>query len=167
MAKAAKGILIPSITLMLLVMLLGAGTASAASDNGSHSVTFNNKAAVKISVPSDVVDFGDVDPVTGTYTLTNAVTVNVKCNTNWTLYVRGSGSFTSGSNSIPLSRLGWQINGGSGFTAMTTSDAEVRTGTKTTGSGVDTGMDYRLTIQWDDDPADNYSATITYTASTP
>ncbi len=167
MAKTVRRTMVATISAMLLVMLLGIGIAGAASDDDTHTVTFNNKAAIQINVTPGSVDFGDVDPVTGTYTATNAVNAWVRSNTNWTLYVKGDANFVSGGNTIPISRLGWQRNGGSGFTVMTTSDASVRTGSKTGGAGVDTSMDYQLSITWDDDVADNYSATITYTASTP
>ncbi len=168
MAKATRRAIAGVLTLSLLGMfiVLGGGVVSAASDQDTHTVTFNVKAAIQLNVPEATYDFGDVDPINSPYSATGAVNPWVRCNTNWTLNVRGSGDFASGSNTVPLSRLGWRYGGGS-YTAMTTSDAQVRTGTKTGGAGISTAVDYQLTVSWDDDVADGYSATITYTAVTP
>lgn len=158
------------LTLLLMLMGIGVGNAAQTSDSASHTVTFNNKAAVRLTLAETTYNFGDVDPITngGVFTSPdNAVNPNVRCNSNWTLYVRGSGDFSSGTNSIPLSRLGWRAGGIGSYTTMGISDAVVAKGSRTGNAGVTTSMGYQLTITFDDPAADGYSTTIIYTATTP
>ncbi len=169
MGKHIRVALGVTLTLALLGMFgfFGGGAVNAASAQDTHTVTFNVKAAIQLNVPETTYDFGDVNPIDSPYQALSAVNPWVRCNTNWTLYVKGSGDFASGGYTVPLSRLGWRINGGGSYAEMTTSDAVVRTGTKTGGAGQTTSIDYQLTVNWEDDVADSYSATITYTAVTP
>ena len=156
------------VSMMMLLLGTGLGQAAQTEDSKSHTVTFDNKAAVRLTLNETTYDFGEVDPVASPFfSPDNAVNPNVRCNSNWTLSVRGVGDFHSGTYTIPLSRLSWRANGSGGYTTMTTADATVATGSKTGNAGVTTAMGYRLEITFDDDPADDYSTTIIYTATTP
>ena len=157
-----------SLGLVLLIALAVAPAFAATSDSGSHNVTFSNKATIDLTLSGGNYAFGDVDPVASPFTSANDVlTANVKCNSGWTLKVKGDTNFVSGANNIPIGRLAWDKDDGASWDAMTTTDATVATGTKTASSGVDTKTEYRLSIDYNDDVADGYSAAITYTATTP
>ncbi len=82
----------------------------------------------------------------------------------WYLKVKGSGDFSNGSTTFPLSRLGWRQDGSSSFTPMSTTYATVTSGTATAPTNID--MDYQLQVDWSDPPGNNYSTTITYLLTT-
>ena len=131
----------------------------------THTVTFDNSTALSLTIPETTYDFGSVSPSSAAQA-ENAVTATVKSNANWALKVKGDTNFVSGVNTIPVGRLSWATNG-TDWTTMTTSDATVATDGSTDESGDSYGMDYKLLLQWGDTIADDYSATITYTATNP
>jgi hypothetical protein len=141
--------------------------ANAASSFDTHTITFDLKGGIEIDVVQPTYGFGSVDPWGSPYySAENAITVNVKSNTNWTLYVKGDQYFTSGTNQIPISRLSWSQDN-TNWNTMSSIDSQVTTGGPTGSSGTNVGMEYRLVIQYDDPVADGYQATITYTGVTP
>ena len=131
----------------------------------THTVTFDNSTAISLAIPETTYDFGSVAPGTAS-TGANVVNATVKSNANYTLKVKGDTNFVSGVNTIPVGRLSWATNA-TDYTTMTTSDATVATDGQTDESGDSYGMDYKLLLQWGDTIADDYSATITYTATNP
>jgi len=160
------------ISVFVLTAMIGLNAnASQTEDSDNHTVTFDVKPAIEIEVQESTYNFGDVDPIGSPYyTPQDAITVNVKCNTNWTLRVKGEGNFSNGSDEVPLSRLEWMEdwNGNENDwdgTEMTTSDVDVTSGTQTSNSGTDVKMEYRLTITYEDPVGDNYATTIVYTGT--
>jgi hypothetical protein len=131
----------------------------------THTVTFDNSTAIQLIIPETTYDFGAISPSSAAIA-ENVVNATVKSNANYSLKVKGDANFISGQNSIPIGRLQWATDS-SNWTTMTTSDATVATGDQTDESGDTYGMDYKIQLNWDDPIADDYSATITYTATNP
>lgn len=137
-----------------------------AATTASHAANFNNKSAMNIAMTKGVagVSFGDVTAATASSQL-DAVNLDVDSNSAWQVQVKSSGAnFTSGANNIPVSRLGWRLNGGGGYTNMTITDAQVTAGSAP-GSATDIKVDYELLLQYGDAVADNYTQNIVYTVA--
>ena len=157
--------------LAMAVGVLGVNVVKATNTVATHTVTFNNKATMDISIDNATVAFGDMDPATypsgSPKGIASAVTLTCKSNKTWALNVKSeSANFTSGANNIAIGHLTWQKHSGTGYVAMTTSDAAVLTGQAATASQAQ-AMDYKLYVDWTDPVADNYTATIDYTISQP
>lgn len=139
-------------------------------DSGLSSLAYEAPIEISISLDStSAYDFSAIIPEQTHTTSNNVRNVTVTCNeTNgWKLYVKSiSNNFTSGGNSININSLEWSWNDGSpSWTDMSTTDTEVRSSSSpTSASGVETGMEYRINIDFSNTPASGYSATITYTA---
>jgi len=138
-------------------------------DSGLSSLAYEAPIEISISLDStSAYDFGVIIPEQ-TYTTSNNVrNVTVICNeTNgWKLYVKSTSSnFISGVNTININSLEWSWNDGvPSWTDVSTTDTEVRSSSSpTSASGVTTGMEYRLNVDFASVPASNYSATLTYT----
>lgn len=138
-------------------------------DSGLSSLAYEAPIEISISLDStSAYDFGVIIPEQ-TYTTSNNVrNVTVICNeTNgWKLYVKSTSSnFISGVNTININSLEWSWNDGvPSWTDISTTDTEVRSSSSpTSASGVTTGMEYRLNVDFASVPASNYSATLTYT----
>jgi len=146
--------------------VLWAVPAQGATD--THTVTFDNNSAITLTIPETTYGFGDVSPASAATSANDVVNATVKSNAAWSLKIKGSANFISGSNNIAIGRLQWSENNSTpSWTTMTTSDVEVASGSATGETGVTKGMEYKLGLTYDDVVADGYSATITYTATNP
>lgn len=143
--------------------VLWAVPAQGVTDN--HTVTFDNSPAIQLTLSDTSYDFGAISPASAAQA-DNAISVTVKSNSNYSLKVKGDANFVSGLNSIPIGRLQWATDSAN-WTTMTTSDVNVATGTQTDEDGDTYGMDYKIQLNWGDAVANDYSATITYTATNP
>ena len=153
---------------LLVIASLAVAPAFAATDSASHTVSFNNRGSVQLTLDQADINLGDVDPDVAQQSAADALTATVKSNGNWTLNVKGDASFSDGGvNTIPIGRLEWDADDFVSPTTMTTTDAQVATGSKTGGAGQAVGMEYQLTTTYDDEAANGYQANITYTATTP
>lgn len=164
-------------TIALVAGMCGVLPTSAATDTGQHNTTFSNKTAIDVTVTGSVA-FGDVGP-TAAATQTDAVTVNVKSNQGWSMTAESIGAdatdqvdganddpyFTSGANQIPVGRLE-VTDTSSNWKTMVGTDAGVSVLSGSATSGANYLMDYRLTLQYGDVAADNYSTYIMYTGTT-
>ncbi|MBI4721886.1 MAG: hypothetical protein HY769_02630 [Candidatus Stahlbacteria bacterium] len=110
----------------------------------------------------DTVGFGTLEPgITyhiGSTNGTATLYMRVFANTSWELKTMGTGNFSDGSNTIPLSRLEWAEDGAAQtFTGFSTTEASTKTGSAST----TLRYDYRTALQWTDTPGNNYK-TDTY-----
>jgi len=122
-------------------------------------VNFNIPATRELTLSTDTVSFGDVSP--GTTTETNAVTVTVYSNVDYTLKCVADGNFEDGTgNTVLIGQLAYSLTGMDDFTSFSTTEANLASGSGTGGQGY--SYDYRLTVNWTDPVADGYEATITY-----
>uniref|UniRef100_A0A7C4XLV7 Uncharacterized protein n=1 Tax=candidate division WOR-3 bacterium TaxID=2052148 RepID=A0A7C4XLV7_UNCW3 len=125
------------------------------------------------AIPSsdDTVDYFNRTP--GTYTVgstngTYAVDVQVSNNTGSTYYLklRGTGDFTSGTNTFALSNLKWALDGDPGsqtWTDFTTTYTQIGTGGN---EQKDYYIDYRLVVPWSASAASNYKTETRYLLTT-
>ena len=168
-------------------------TASAATTSvnaqvsATQIVIFNIPTTLQLSVTPASIDFGNVTPAVPATTAVGATTANVKSNAGWTLAVKSIGRngtdeapgddavFTSGLNTVPVSRMGWRVNpsailaGSALYSAM--SDANTTIGTPavvaTPAAGVDTFLQYQLTTQFSDPAGLDYQTVLLFTATSP
>jgi hypothetical protein len=121
---------------------------------------------------------GDYNASTGvaTKTVTNANTLSVASNKSWALSLRASTaafSFTASAGDPDPSKaagsLSYKLNTGGSYTAITTTNASLKTGSKggTSASGNTFGVDYQLTSNLAQDPAGTYTLSVVYTLTAP
>lgn len=141
------------------------GTALAATGNTTVSATV--PSALSITVPATHV----LTVTMGSQATTN-LSVDVKSNAGWSMTAFKGSDLTTGALSIPSPRLVYTSSStnGSGVAVNTqfetsTSPTNVVTGgTKTGEAGATVTVNYKLTVNYDDDPG-TYSAIHTYTAT--
>ena len=139
-----------------------------------------------MSVTPASIDFGSVSPAAASTTLVGATVANVKSNGGWSLAVKSVGTnaideapgddavFTSGANTIPVSRMGWRVNPGPATAGSATyaplSDVNATIGTAATftpAAGVDTYVQYQLTTLYSDPGGLRYRTVLLFTATSP
>lgn len=144
-------------------------TASAQTDTKGIAVTVNVNARAKLTLGAASVTFNDADPdVTPTFT-SGAITIDVKARGastgNILLTMAADGDLTSGTDTIAIGGLTW-TSAGAGFVngAAATTDQTVGSWA---GSGSYAGSHtLSLPNSWTY-AVGNYTATLTYTLSTP
>ena len=141
------------------------GSGRASFDGLSLSIT----PAVTLALSASSVDFGGVDPISSPFVLAPALTATVTSNTTWSLSLAGSGNFADGTGkTFPLAQLGWRLNGGTTYTAASTTAQTVTTGVATGSSGTANPIDFRLQVTYADPVSSQpFQTTLTYTATTP
>ena len=151
----------------VMVMCLG-GVANAATDSKSVTVTAAIPALIRLTLGSGTVDLGTVDPETSPAAAT--LGASVSSNRPWTLTVSKSGDLYNSVDdySIPSSQLTFTVTTNDGRVTSTGSgefgtDTQVAAGNR--GGNISLNVNYSLVVTYDD-PAGNYSATHTYTATT-
>jgi len=129
--------------LVLCLVVSAFGTIAMAkkpgnSDSASDTVTWNVQGYVELTIDDSAFDFGQIDAGLDTFTATNANTLYVTSNTDWSLTfsVTGDGS----------SHLGVALSANKG-----TNDAQV-------------SVDYSLNNLRSMDPG-SYTAIVTYTVT--
>ena len=142
--------------------------------NGSGRASFDDLSlaitpSVSLSVSSSSVDFGGVDPLSSPFTLNRAATATVTSNSDWALSLQGAGNFSDGTGkTLPLSRLGWRVNGGGVFAPVSTTSQAVTSGAPNTPAGTATPLDFQLQVTYADPVSSQpFNTTVTYTATTP
>ncbi len=150
-----------------MIGLASASFANAASDDATSDVTFDIISAIEVTATTATYDFSDVSPASSPVTQTDAATINVKSNSSWSLDAQAnSANFTGGANDKPFSDLEVYDEDLTTWNALSNAETKpVQDGSQTTNSGDDVAVDYRLTVDWDDDTG-SYSGTITYTGTT-
>ena len=102
----------------------------------------------------------------------NLQNVTVRANRSWTLSLMGNAAtwtFTSAGGTTDPSKavgdLAWSTTGGAPYTALTTANATVSTGSSTNGTTVP--MSYQTTYNITKDVPGSYSMGLTFTLSAP
>ncbi|MFC1686456.1 hypothetical protein ACFLZS_00990 [Patescibacteria group bacterium] len=159
----------PAISSGVSVILYVADDGSTYTD--AILTTLAYEAPIEIEIALDdtsAYDFGSIIPDQTYTSADNVRNVTVTCNeTNgWKLYVKSTGDFESGVNSVDIGSLEWSVKDGDPtWIDMSTTDTEIRSSANpTSASGVTTGMEYQINVDYSSVPADDYTATITYTA---
>jgi hypothetical protein len=151
-------------SVIIRALIQGAGRAN------FDDISLTGASTVDLQVSTSGVDFGAVDPITGTYTLTPGATATVTANADWVLAAAGSGDFADGTGkTFPLAQLAWHPNGSTAsYTAFTTTAATIATGTVTPSTGSAVPVDLRLQVTYADPPSSQpFQTTLTYIATTP
>lgn len=105
------------------------------------------------------------------YTGTSSVGVIVRANTGWQVMIRSSANLWTGTDisqarqDKPAGDLEWSLSSGSGFVAMTTSLAQVQTGSATAGSSFTIYL--RSKLAWNLDRAGSYQLPLEVTITSP
>lgn len=151
--------------------------------SASVTETVTANAYVELTLDHDdgasPIDFGNVNPVTGTYTET--LTATVKSNGPWSLKLfkvdpdgagACTGDLTTGGAgcpvTIPSAQLEWKVGAGAyaQITATTAGGAHTAQSSGTGTASTAVGIDYRLTVAWTDAPG-TYGTTHTYRLEQP
>lgn len=164
----------------------GATSAVSAQVDTQQTVLFDVASTLQLTVTPASIDFGSVSPAAPATTAVGATVANVKSNGGWTLTLKSVGAngtdespgddavFTAGSNTVPISRMGWRVNpsaSSAGTAAYTDlSDVNTTAGTAASGTsaaGTDTYLQYQLQTQFSDPVGLNYQTVLLFTATSP
>lgn len=151
-----------------------------------QAVLFDISTTLQLSVTPASIDFGSVSPAAAATTAVGATVANVKSNAGWSLGVKSIGTngtdespgddavFTSGSNTVPLSRMGWRMNtsatvaGSAAYAAMSDTNASIATsGAATSAAGTDTFLQYQLQTLFSDPVGLDFRTVLLFTATSP
>jgi hypothetical protein len=110
--------------------------------------------------------FGEVDPFVGTYIIGDdepyAIRLQVTSSTTWRLVVQATGDLSDGIHTIPIGQLSFSPHGSGSWAPFSTGGVTVAEEPATGPGGRKVDLDYRLTVDWDDEPG-SYAATLVYT----
>ena len=156
--------------LTLAVVFFAAFTAANAqsTSTASQTVTLNLQNAINISISSATgtsFTFDDVTEYQNGHTNANASTLQVKSNRPWAVTVKAATATFSGpalpATQMPSTVLGVRLNGGSTFSALSTTAASLTSGSR--GSS-QFSIDYNANPGFNYD-AGTYSLSVVYTAT--
>ena len=156
--------------LTLTVVLFAAFTAANAqsTSTASQTVSLTLQNAINISISSATgtsFTFDDVSEYQNGMTNTNASTFLVKSNRPWAVTVKSAAATFTGPASpatqMPSSVLGVRMNGGSTFSALSTTAASLTTGARGSSSF---NVDYNANPGFAYD-AGSYTLSVVYTAT--
>lgn len=125
-------------------------------DTGNGQVDFGSIGLVKDNYSG--LEFGE--HIIGGSTA-HAIELNVITNEgSWTLKGKGTGDFTSGTETVPLNRLKWALNDGSTWTSFTTTATQITTGGNTNGTQVN--LDLKIRLDSSDTVATGYTTNLVF-----
>ncbi len=158
------------ISAFLVLSLLAAGAAWAATDSKNLTINFNPAARAKLTLGAASILFPDSDPDTSPTVSAGPVTVTSSVRTGGastpTLTVVTGGDLVSGGSTIPIGNVSWTATG-AGYVGGTMNKTTAQSAGSWTGSGSRSGsFTYTLVNSWDY-AIGNYTATATYTLTAP
>lgn len=168
----------------VLVLLGYAPPAGQAQVTQGSTVTLSASVVQVLTLDVSTVDFGTVGQTEydqGFDEVTPAQNVTIKSNVPWQLNVKADAATWSYTPPVgmsipdpskPASDLQWRATSTDShistitdtYTAMSTTDATVATGTR--GGNIQLQTHYKVLLDYEQDPAGSYTLTITYTLST-
>jgi hypothetical protein len=155
---------------------------SSALGQTTQTVTITSTVPQVLSLTIDTVTVSipfltsDYNPATGaaTKTVPGANTLSVASNKSWTVSLKANTAAFSFAPSAgdpdpskPCGNLSYKLSTASIYTAITTSNVSVKTGSKGGTSGNSFIMDYQLTSNLSQDPPGTYTLGILYTLTAP
>ena len=153
-------------------------TASGAPDScgvpGSVSLTAGRVVRLQMSAGSTSLSAPSTADFDAGFNATTGPTLTVSANAPWTLHVRSTAAFWSATNTSPgapartdkpAGDLRWSTASNGGFSALTTSDANLVTGAATASNA--TTLYFQTLYDWALDTPGNYSQTIVLTLTAP
>ena len=164
------------LALMLAAMMLFVVEAMAASTTAGLTVNATVGNSLKLELgggANAAINFSDADPdnVTSIPANENALSVAAKARVAplsvVTLTCLASADLVSGGNTIGINNVTWTVGSGSGFQAGTMSKGAAQTAGSWSGPAEHNGsFNYFLANSWGYAPG-SYSATVTYTLTSP
>lgn len=168
----------------LILSLIGSLTAATAWGQTTQTVTVTSTVpqVLTLGIDTNAISMNflasDYNASTGaaTKTLSSGNTLSVTTNKGWTVSLKANTaafSFVpSGGDSDPskpCGNLSYKLSSGSTYTAITTSNVAVKSGSRggSSTSGNSFAMDYQLTSNLSTDPPGTYTLAIVYTLTTP
>jgi len=158
-----------------------------ASATGVYDVYFTQQPSIELSLNQISYGFGNVSPAAVANSAADAMTANVKSNGSWSLKFKSIGldgvdqapgdpgyddpifkNANTPADEITVGRLA-VAQDGTTYLATTADDQVLRTGSPTSSTGVDTGLEFRLTLDYSD-PVGNgspFETTLLFTATSP
>src|SRR4051812_10831259 len=153
-------------------------TASGAPANctqpGSASMTAGRVVRLQMSAGSTSLTAPTPADFDAGFNATTGPTVTVSANAAWTLHIRAAGPTWTATNTSPgapartnkpAADLQWSTVSGSGFAALSTSDANLVAGSATASSP--TTLYFQTLYDWTLDTPGNYSMSIVLTLTSP
>ncbi len=167
-----------------ILVLIAAGLLPQAGAQTTQTVTITSVVPQVLSLGIDTnavtMSFlaSDYNPSTGaaTKTVTSANTLSVTSNKSWTVSLKANTAAFAFSPSLgdtdpskPAGNFSYKLSTAGTYTAITTSNAVVKTGNKggTSTAGNTFIMDYQLTSNLNQDPPGTYTLAIIYTLTAP
>ena len=172
----------PAFVCALLILLVLGNHKAAAQTTQTVTVSSNVPQVLSLSVDTNSVSIpfltSDYNSATGAATKTSSTanTFSVVSNKSWTVSVKANTAAFSFTPSLgdadpskPAGNLSYKLSTAGSYTALTTSNATVKTGSKggSSTSGNSFSVDYQLTSNLSQDPPGTYSLALVYTLTAP
>ena len=171
--------------LLSLLLIAGARPLAAqticSTPNGSANTSCSGNVASSLTIPIilrltlDDTSSTITSPTSADYTAgqtssaSTGPVATIRSNNNWTLLVRASAAVWTGTGGAratkPAGDLLWSKTSGGSYTALTTTNVTVATGTR--GSSNVTTLFYKTNWAWNLDTPGTYTLTVIYTATAP
>jgi hypothetical protein len=170
------------IILCAVVFLIAGVQQTVAQTTQTVTVSSSVPQVLSLSVDTNSVSIpfltSDYNAATGAATKTSSAanTFSVVSNKSWTVSVKANTAAFSFTPSLgdadpskPAGNLAYKLSTAGGYTALTTSNATVKTGSKggSSTSGNSFSVDYQLTSNLSQDPPGTYSLAVVYTLTAP
>lgn len=141
---------------------------------GSVSLTAGRVVRLQMSAGSTSLAAPTTADFDAGFNATTGPTLTVSANAPWTLHLRSTGAFWSATNTSPgapartdkpAGDLSWSTTSSGGFSALTTSDANLVAGPATASNA--TTLYFQTLYNWALDTPGNYSLSIVLTLTAP
>jgi len=164
MKKAA--VILSFIFALALALSLTVPAIAASTDSGTTAVTGTLGGNIDVTAPSAI----SLTLISGDTATNSSTDGNVKCNKNWSLTASdekasNDGYMTSATATKPALDNELQLNINGSATYYGAGTGQTITGTKTGGDGTALPLYVSQAVSWNDDPANDYTITITFTGS--
>jgi|GEM_PF-6994793 hypothetical protein len=148
--------------LLLPAALLVSARSVLAADSGSAVISFTNQRKVQLTLNTNVVNFGPVDPGSEVQ-LVGALVATVKSNTPWVLTATPQSNLRSAAGSeVPIGQLSWRVGSAPFQPFQLMKPAVLSQGDRTAGTNV--AVDFQVLFKWDD-PVGDLSTTLVLNAA--
>ncbi len=150
------------------------GAPASCNLSGSVSMTAGRVVLVQMSAGSTALAAPTPADFDAGFNATTGPTLTVSANAAWTLHVRASTALWTATNTSlgaparttkPAADLKWSTSSGGTFTALTTSDVTLVTGSATASSA--TTLFFQTLYGWTLDTPGNYSLAVVLTLTSP
>ena len=141
---------------------------------GSVSMTAGRVVRLQMGAGSTALTAPTTSDFDAGFNSTTGPTLTVSANAGWTLHIRAASALWTATNTSPgaparankpASDLQWSLASGGGFAALTTTDANLISGTATANTAAT--LYFQTLYNWTLDTPGNYSLSIVLTLTSP